>query len=101
VIDGGRTRRTMERFVLHLPAGAPARCIVRLAGNDGTRVRILADGKLVGSFDTTTDDDWLERRFDIPAGVAAPRTLIELRTAGGDIETYHYWCTALGEPTAG
>jgi hypothetical protein len=101
VIDGGRTHRTIERFVAHLPAGAPARCVVRLAGPDGIRVRVVANGEPAGSFDTTSDDDWIERTFDIPAGAAAARTLIELRAAGGDLETFHYWCTTLGEPTAG
>jgi hypothetical protein len=99
VIDGGRTHRTIERFVVHLPAGAPARCIVRLSGNDGTRVRILANGSPVGLFETTSEDDWVERTFDVPAGIAAARTLVELRTAGGEVETYHYWCTSLGNPT--
>jgi hypothetical protein len=100
-IDGGRTHRTIERFVAHLPAGAPARCVVRLAGRDGTRVRVVANGVAVGSFDTTSDDDWIERSFDIPAGAAAARTHVELRASGGDLETFHYWCTTLGEPTAG
>jgi hypothetical protein len=94
VIDGGRTHRRIERFVAQLPAGAPARCVVRLAGDDGTRVRVLANGTPVGLFDTTSEEDWVERPFDVPASVAAARTLIELRATGGDVETYHYWCTA-------
>jgi hypothetical protein len=95
MVDGGRTHRTIERFTLSLRAGAAARCVVRLAGHEGTRVRILADGRPAGSFDaeaTDDEDDWVERTFDVPAEAASPRTPIEVRAAGGDIETYHYWC---------
>jgi hypothetical protein len=101
VIDGGRTHRTTERFVARLRSGAAARCVVRLAGNEGTSVRVLAGKEPVGSFDAAGEDDWAERAFDVPASAAAARTSIELRAVGGDIETYHYWCASRREPTAG
>jgi hypothetical protein len=102
VVDGGRTRRTVERFVAHLQSGSAARCVVRLAGHEGTRVRVLAGGEPVGAFDASSDeDDWVERAFNVPAAAAAERTPIELRTAGGDVETFHYWCASRNEPTAG
>jgi hypothetical protein len=68
---------------------------VRLSGHEGTRVRVLADGRPAGSFDADADaddEDWVERTFDVPAETASPRTPIEVRAVGGDIETYHYWC---------
>jgi hypothetical protein len=92
VVDGGRTNRALERFVLALRPGREARCVVRLATREGTHVRVLANGRPAGSFDADADDDWIERTFDVPAEVASPRTSIEVRAAGGDIETYHYWC---------
>jgi hypothetical protein len=64
-------------------------------------VHVRAAGVPAGSFDAASDDDWVERRFDVPAEAASARTPIELRTTGGDIETYHYWCAARREPTAG
>jgi hypothetical protein len=92
VVDGGRTHRTLERFVLALRPGGAARCVVRLSGGEGTRVRVLANGRPAGSFDADADDDWTERTFDVPAEAASQRTPIEVRAAGGDIETFHYWC---------
>ncbi len=101
VVDGGRTRRSAERFAVHLRPGAAARCVVRLAGSEGTTVYVRAGGHSAGSFDAASEDDWVERAFDVPADVASAQTPIELRTAGGTIETYHYWCAAPREPTAG
>jgi hypothetical protein len=92
VIDGGRTRRRIERFVAHLRPGAAARSIVRLEGAPGTQVRVLANGQTVGSFDAGDGDDWVERSFEIPADVTALRTRIELRVGGGgSLTTFHYW----------
>jgi hypothetical protein len=101
VVDGGRTNRRVERFVAHLRPGSAARCVVRLAGPEGTRVRVLAGGETVGAFDAASDDDWVERSFDVPAATAGERTPIELRAVGGEIDTFHYWCASRSEPTAG
>jgi hypothetical protein len=101
VVDGGRTRRRAERFIAHLRPGTAARCVVRLAGQEGTRVRVLAGGEPVGSFDAASEDDWVERSFDVPAAAAAARTPLELRAVGGEIDTFHYWCASSREPTAG
>jgi hypothetical protein len=97
VVDGGRTQRTLERFVLALRPGRATRCVVRLSGGEETRVRVLANGRPAGDFDTTSDDEWVERTFDVPAEAASPRTSIEVRAVGGDIETFHYWC--FGQPS--
>jgi hypothetical protein len=101
VVDGGRSRRTVERFIVHLRSGTPARCVVRLAGRDGTTVRVFANGESVGTFDASSEGDWAERTFDVAARLSSERTPIELRVAGGSIDTFHYWCGALREPTAG
>jgi hypothetical protein len=91
IVDGGRTRRTVERFVARLPRGAAARCIVRLEGSGGTGVRVLADGQPVASFTLDEMDDWQERAFDVPQNAAAgERVSFELRFSGG-VTTYHYW----------
>jgi hypothetical protein len=92
VVDGGRTRRVLERFMAHLRAGVGAHGIVRIEGSAGAQVWILANGEPVGAFDLGEDDDeWSERSFDVPAGVARDPTRIELRVGGGAVTTYHYW----------
>ncbi len=91
VVDGGRTRRTVERFTAHLPPGVAVRCIVRLDGKSGTRVRALANEQPLETFELGDDEDWVERSFDIPAGMGGERSSIELVTEGGPITTFHYW----------
>lgn len=86
---------------MHLHAGTPARCVVRLSAGEGTRVRVLANGHSAGLLDAASEGDWMERSFDVPAGAAAERTAVELRATGGDIETFHYWCAAAGPSLRG
>jgi hypothetical protein len=95
VVDGGRTRRTLERFTAHLPPGQPVRCIVRLDGRAGTRVTVFADGKPAGGFEVGDDEDWIERAVDLPPA-EGPRTAVELRTAGGAVTVFHYWFVTPG-----
>ena len=98
IVDGGRTRRVMERFVAHLHPGADVRGIVRLEGSAGSQVRILANGEPVGSFDLGDDDegDWSERSFEVPASLAQDPTRIEVRVGAGAVTTYHYWFVRAG-----
>lgn len=92
VIDGGRTRRTLERFVVRLRSGELAHGIVRLEGQPGTRVRIVANGEPVGEFTLREEDvDWVERTFEVPSKLAAPRTVIELHVQGAPLTLFHYW----------
>jgi len=90
IVDGGRTRRTVERFVAHLRPGAAARCIVRLEGPAETQVHVVAGGEPIAEFAVEELDDWQERAFDIPQSAAGERTSIELRFSGG-VTTFHYW----------
>jgi hypothetical protein len=101
VVDGGRSQRSIDRFVAHLVPGAPARCIARLASRVDTGVRVLANGEPVGAFDVRGDADWVERAFEVPAKTATARTSIELRAVGAPITTFHYWCTSATRPTPG
>ncbi len=93
VVDGGRTRRVLDRFVAHLRPGVAARGIVRIEGS--SRVRVLANGEPVGAFDLD-GDDWSEQAFDVPASIASERTRIELYVGGGAMTTFHYWFVTPG-----
>jgi hypothetical protein len=97
VVDGGRTRRTLERFLVHLPSAQTVRCIVRLDGSADAHVRAFVDEKPVATFDLGDGDDWTERTFDIPASVGGPRSTLELRVEGGALTVYHYWFVGRGE----
>ncbi len=96
IVDGGRTKRGIERFVLHLHAGVAARCIARFQGSPRSTVRVLAGGEPVGTLDVDYLPDWVERSFSIPPRLAGARTQVELRASGGAITTYHYWCFTPG-----
>jgi hypothetical protein len=88
VVDGGRTRRTVERFNAYLPQGVALRGIVRVDGRAGTRVNVVANGRPVGVFELGDDEDWMERSFDIPPGSGR----------GPSITTFHYWFVVARDP---
>ena len=91
VVDGGRTRRSVERFLAFLPQGVPVRGIVRLDGRAGTRVDVIANKRPAGTFELGDDEDWMERSFEVPASSGRGPSNIELRARGGTIATFHYW----------
>jgi hypothetical protein len=91
VLDGGRTRRAMERFSAYLPQGVAVRGIVRLDGRPGTRVRVVANQRGAGDFELGGDEDWVERTFEIPASSGRGPSTIELHAEGATITTFHYW----------
>jgi hypothetical protein len=92
VIDGGRTRRTRERFIARVPQGVSARGIVRLQGPPQAVISIMADGlpadRLV--LDESGGAEWVERAFDLPTS-RGPQTRIELRVEQGPVSVFHYW----------
>jgi hypothetical protein len=91
VIDGGRTFRTMDRFVAHL-ASVPARMIVRLESNDPATIELSIDAHSLGTKELEPGT-WAELEFAIPAAFAKPDTRIELRASGAWVTTFHYWFT--------
>jgi hypothetical protein len=91
VVDGGRTRRTVERFDAYLPQGVVVRGIVRIDGRAGTRVAVIANGRPAGEFELGDDQDWMERTFEIPPSSGRGPSSIELRATGGLVTTFHYW----------
>jgi hypothetical protein len=95
VVDGGRTRRYWEKFVVRLRRGAPARGIVRLEGPAGTRASVSIQGRLIARFDAGNGDGWVEREFDSPADLAGERTQVDVRFAGGLGTLFHYWFFSL------
>jgi hypothetical protein len=91
VLDGGRTRRTVERFDAYLPQGVAVQGIVRLDGRAGTHVQVIANQRSVGTLELGDDEDWVERTFEIPPASGRGPSNLELRAEDGDITTFHYW----------
>lgn len=94
VVDGGRSHRWRESFVMQLPDGAPARLVVRFSAGTGTTLRVLANGEPVGELDCSDEADWCERAVDIPAHLAGRRTRIDVFVSGDDdagATFFHYW----------
>jgi hypothetical protein len=96
IVDGGRTRRTRERFALHLRPGVAARCLARFEGPAEAVASVWAGDEPLGKLEVDFASGWVEREFQVPASVAAARTPVELRVSGGAITTYHYWCFTPG-----
>ncbi len=98
VVDGGRTRRTVERFVAHLPAGHAARGIVRLVAPAGAALLVRVGGErlaIVQVDDAKASEPaepaWVERSFELPARLASARTVVEIQVLGGPATLFHYW----------
>jgi hypothetical protein len=92
VIDGGRTRRTRERFIARVPQGVSARGIVRIQGPPQAVISIMADGSPADRLvlDDSGSGEWVERAFDLPPS-RGPQTRIELRVEHGPVSVFHYW----------
>jgi len=91
VVDGGRTERTGERFVVRLHEGAAARGIVRLEAPLGSHVIVRASGRVVAETDVAATD-WREIPFVLPPETTKASTLVEV-DARPAIIAYHYWVT--------
>jgi hypothetical protein len=90
VVDGGRTNRTHEAFVVRAGNGGPRRGLVRLKADSATAtVTVRANGQDCGTFDVP-QDMWVERSFEIPANGRAERVQVEL-SASQPVTTFHYW----------
>jgi hypothetical protein len=84
IVDGGRTRRTRDTFVMDL---APGALVARLEAREPVHFYILVDGD--ARADATIDaDSWCE--IAVPITHARGKARVEL-IADDPITTYHYW----------
>jgi hypothetical protein len=91
--DGGRIRRTLDRFQLDLTRGGLLVC--RLGARTPTRVDVAIDGLVVGSLalDAT---DLQELAIQLPQTLRPGRHLVEVRAQSGHaFRSLHYWAYAL------
>jgi len=90
VVDGGRSNRTREAFVVRGATGSLRRGLVRLrADSVAAKVTVRCNGQECGSFDVPVET-WVERTFEIPEGARGERVQIEV-SASQPVTTFHYW----------
>jgi hypothetical protein len=101
VFDGGRNRRTLDRFALTVPKSG-ARLVVRLASPLGASVTVKINGRLAGRHDVTATT-WTEETFDLPPGDPAladvragdaPADVTVEASDGRVFGSLHYWVYA-------
>ncbi|HZF54526.1 MAG TPA: hypothetical protein VE093_38025 [Polyangiaceae bacterium] len=94
IADGGRFRRTLDRFTARLKPGAPARLILRVSADDDVALTITAGGRDVGSV-PVPPWPWVERSIDLPAEVVSEATPIAITAPkGAHFHAFHYWLAA-------
>jgi hypothetical protein len=89
VVDGGRLRRTRERFTARLRPGAAL--VTRLDAVVPTRVHLLVEGAEIGTAEAPAED-WTEVTIDADVASEAPR-LVEL-VFDAPVTVFHHWVVA-------
>jgi hypothetical protein len=90
VLDGGRTQRTRERFVVRLPRGGKVLVIGRVQSSSDATLEARVGGKLVGSAPLEAGP-WVEIAFEIPLELVADEAAIEVNALGGAFTSFHWW----------
>jgi hypothetical protein len=94
-VDGARARRTLERFEIELAGGAT--CVARFGGEEAITLSVrVSGGRALGSV-ALENDEWLERRFELPADLPRARYTIEVSAPEGkSFVSMHYWVYVKG-----
>lgn len=87
-VDGARTDRTRDRFVLRLaPGGA---IVARWGARTGTRVRVRTGGRVLATEDLDADA-WQEHTISVPRDCPAGTATIDVEAVFGTFDSLHYW----------
>jgi hypothetical protein len=84
VLDGGRTNRTRDRFVVRAPGAA--HLVARVETHATTGLSLRVNGQPVGRA-VVEAGPWTEVVFDLPAGARE----IEVSSDGAAFTSFHYW----------
>lgn len=95
VVDGGRTQRSHERFVMRLPPGQKATLIARVQTMAQSKLELRAGERYAGT-NVVEPGSWVEVSFELPPGGDALRdaTVIEMTASGSPVTAFHWWVTA-------
>ncbi len=99
IADGGRLRRTADRFRVKLPAGQAALRVMRVSADAPVVLVVSAGGRDAGTVRVGADDGWVERSIVLPAESGTGETAITVTAqARGDGEArfgaFHDWIYA-------
>lgn len=91
VADGGRMRRSLDRFVASFHPGKPAKLVMRVSAEQDTELVVRVRDAEVGAA-TIPGGEWVERVVDVPT-VADHDAWIEIATKSGTstFNSFHYW----------
>ena len=92
IADGGRMRRSLDRFITTLAQGRAATLVMRVSADADVELVVRAGGIEVGSARISAGA-WVERIVEIPPDRVWGRTEIEItpREGGGVFHAFHYW----------
>ncbi len=93
VVDGGRSGRRVERFVVANVANASNELhgVVRVESAEAAHVEVLVGAEPAAAFDVP-GGDWSEQSFRAPVPAGTPGHVpLALRVTGGPLTVYHYW----------
>ncbi|WP_394826350.1 hypothetical protein [Pendulispora albinea] len=93
VVDGGRTGRRVERFVLHLRDGAKVRVVARLESAAANVLRVRVSGRELPPVTLAASASWTETVLEIPPDAVKAETPVEI-SAAQPFAAYHYWAFA-------
>jgi hypothetical protein len=96
VIDGGRTQRVRERFVVKLPAAAKATAMARVQANADTAIEVRIGDRILGKVNVEMGT-WVEIAFAIPAEAVSTEvggpTKLDVNATGA-FTSFHWWFAA-------
>jgi hypothetical protein len=94
IVDGGRTQRTRERFVVKLPRDQKLAAIarVRVAGeNPSMTLDVKVSGRSIGKA-TAEPGAWTELEVELPADVVKEdATVVDVTATGAPFTSFHWW----------
>jgi hypothetical protein len=98
VADGGRLRRTKDRFRVKLPAGKTALLVMRVNAAAALDLQVSAGGHDAGTVPVSGDGRWVEGTVALPADGAAETVITVTAQAREEGEArfgaFHYWVYA-------
>lgn len=89
ILDGGRSNRTHERFVLNFPSDVPIILVARVAANSETLLHLRLNGVELASAPAPVGA-WGEIYFHAQFK-ASGKTTIDIVSDGPRFSSFHYW----------
>lgn len=93
IADGYRANRGADHFFVRVPPDRPARLVMRLGGEEPSRVAVSVAGRAIG--EVSVPFGWGEQELALPASAAGEHVPVALEARGGArFTSLHYWVYA-------